>query len=311
MRVLVTGCGGDIGQSVGKILNESKKIKKIYGCDISNKNAGIFIFKNFFISKPCNDKRYLTNLKSFINSNQINLVIPISEPELRFFSNNKILRIGNAKLLMPSSIAMNIGFDKFLTYDFLKKIQAPFPKTKLFTDCSIVKKFPVIIKSRFGSGSSSVEIIKNVEHFNFKKNDYNENYIIQEYIQGDNNEYTCGLFRSKSGEIRTIIIKRELLGGFTVYGEVVKNSQIDKLLIKIAKSIELIGSINVQLKLTPKGPIVFEINPRFSSTVRYRDLLGFKDVIWSIEDHFNKSLSVYKNSSFGKKIYKGFTEYIK
>ena len=75
MNVLVTGCGGDIGQSVGKILTESKQIKKLYGCDISNKNAGIFIYKKFFLSKPCDDRRYLTNLKKFVNSNQIHLVI--------------------------------------------------------------------------------------------------------------------------------------------------------------------------------------------------------------------------------------------
>ncbi len=39
INVLVTGCGGDIGQSVGKILNSSGYIRNLSGCDISDKNA--------------------------------------------------------------------------------------------------------------------------------------------------------------------------------------------------------------------------------------------------------------------------------
>lgn len=311
MNVLVTGCGGDIGQSIGKILLEFKKVKKLYGCDISDKNAGIFIFKNFFLSRPCSDKNYLNFLEKNIKKFRIQLVIPVSEPELRFFNQNNISKLGDAKLIMPSTYAMHVGFDKFETYKFLKKIKAPFPKTEIFTSNSKIVKFPIILKSRRGSGSSSVEIIENIEQYNCKKNLYNDNYIIQELIEGDNNEYTCGLFRSTYGEIRTIIIRRELMSGFTVYGEVIKNNKIEKLLIKLANKIDLNGSINVQLKLTHKGPIIFEINPRFSSTVRYRDLLGFKDVCWCIDDHLKKPLKTYKNISIGKKIYKGFTEYIK
>ena len=36
LNILVTGCGGDIGQSIGKILLESKYTKNLYGIDISD-----------------------------------------------------------------------------------------------------------------------------------------------------------------------------------------------------------------------------------------------------------------------------------
>ena len=48
INILVTGCGGDIGQSIGKILNKSALVDELYGCDISEKNAGKFIYSNFF-----------------------------------------------------------------------------------------------------------------------------------------------------------------------------------------------------------------------------------------------------------------------
>ena len=59
--------------------------------------------------------------------------------------------------------------------------------------------------------------------------------------------------------------------------------------MQIAESLDLFGSINIQLRLVEKeGPMVFEINPRFSSTVGMRHMIGFSDLIWSIEEQYLK-----------------------
>ena len=44
LNVLVTGCGGDIGQSIGKILVTNSLFHKVIGADLSNDHAGKFIF---------------------------------------------------------------------------------------------------------------------------------------------------------------------------------------------------------------------------------------------------------------------------
>ena len=49
--------------------------------------------------------------------------------------------------------------------------------------------------------------------------------------------------------------------------------------------------MNVQLRLTDRGPRVFEINPRFSSTVLMRHRMGFTDVLWAIEEAEGKTVS--------------------
>ena len=54
-----------------------------------------------------------------------------------------------------------------------------------------------------------------------------------------------------------------------------------------------------------------QINPRFSSTVLYRHLFGFEDLIWSIEDRLGLELSDYRQDAVGRKFYKGYQEYIK
>jgi len=309
LNILVTGCGGDIGQSIGKILNEYSKVNKLYGCDISEKNAAKFIYSNFILSLPSKNSNYISSLEKIVKEKNIDFIIPVSELELRLFTNKNISYIGDGKLILASFQARKVGFDKLVTAEFLKSEGLPFPLTFDVNEINEIVKFPVILKSRTGSGSSNISIVRDKESLDFIKK-RNPNFIVQEYLDDKNGEYTCGLFRCKKGDIKTIIIKRELMGSQTGYGEIINNPVIDLLLHEIAKKLNLNGSINVQLRITSKGPVVFEINPRFSSTIRFRHLLGFKDLEWSIEDELNFPIPNYINNTIGRKIYKGFNEYI-
>lgn len=85
INVLVTGCGGDIGQSIGKILLEFDLIDTLHGMDISDHNAAPFIFPNFHLGVRCSHPNYLSKLNDFVIEHNIDLVIPVSEPEIRFF----------------------------------------------------------------------------------------------------------------------------------------------------------------------------------------------------------------------------------
>ena len=71
------------------------------------------------------------------------------------------------------------------------------------------------------------------------------NCIYQELLLPNDQEYTCGVFRSKQGEIETITFKRKLSGGRTGYAEVIINDEIDNLLHEISNKVNFHGSINV------------------------------------------------------------------
>lgn len=309
-NVLVTGCGGDIGQSVGKILSNSEYVSKLVGCDISDKNPARFIYDTFLVGLPCSNDKYLSHIKKVVKEHEIDLIIPVSEAELRFFSKKKITTyIGKAKLICANERSLEIGFDKLSTANFLKENELPFPVTENISTFKEPYDFPFIVKSRTGSGSSNVYIVKDSQTIEYLKTKHEE-FIVQEFLPDDKGEYTCGLFRSSRGIIRSIIFKRFLTGGYSGYGEVIHNKEITNLLIEMAHKLHLEGSINIQLRLTLRGPIVFEINPRFSSTVLFRHLFGFKDVLWSIEDKMNMELSEYTDIASGRKFYKGFSEHI-
>jgi carbamoyl-phosphate synthase large subunit len=312
LNILVTGCGGDIGQSIGKILVKSVYTNKLFGIDISDKNPAQFIYPNFSIGLPFTNPNYLSKLELFIKENEIDVIIPIAEPELRFFSNKNILdKISGAKMITASAVAMKVGFDKFKTAVFLEKENLPFPVTHLAVDVKKIVRFPVILKSKTGSGSKSVHKINTFEEFLFYTRKDIDDFVLQEYLPETNGEYTCGLFRSKHGEIRSIILKRELQGGYSGYGEVVENTAVSTLLEQLADKLDLVGSINVQLRIAHQIPLIFEINPRFSSTVLFRQLFGFEDLLWSIEDKMGWPLSPYVKNNSVKKFYKGFQEYMK
>jgi carbamoyl-phosphate synthase large subunit len=312
LNILVTGCGGDIGQSLGKILLNSPYTKNLFGIDISDKNAAQFIFPNFSVGLRFTNSEYLQKLEAFVEDNEIDIVIPIAEPELRYFSENNILdHIGKAKMITASLKALVIGFDKYKTAEFLKAEGFPFPKTDLAKDIKTIDSFPVILKSKTGSGSKDIYKINTMDEFSFYTRNNVEGYVVQEFITDKNGEFTCGLYRSSKGEIRSQIFKRELHGGYSGYGEVVENETITTLIEELAVRLDLVGSINVQLRIEKNSPKIFEINPRFSSTVLYRHLFGFEDLIWSIEDLLGLELSDNRHDVIGRKFYKGYEEYIK
>ena len=93
-------------------------------------------------------------------------------------------------------------------------------------------------------------------------------------------------------------------------GIVETNSEIEELLHAIALHLDLQGSINVQLRLRAGIPYVFEINPRFSSTVRFRYKLGFSDVIWSMQDSLHRVVDSYQMPMIGTRFYKIYEDVI-
>ena len=311
INILVSGCGGDIGQSIGKILYKHGDWFNIYGIDITDKTPSKFIYKNFDVGLPVTNNSFIDFISDLIKKNNIDLYIPIAEPEIRYLTEKKIDKeIAGAVIIMANYDARNIGFDKLLTSIFLENNGLPFPHTINGKQFSNQLEYPFILKSKSGSGGKSNILIENEGDLIYYQTKLDlSGYIFQEYLSGIKGEYTCGVFQGRNEEIRTIIFKRKLMGGFSSYGELIENNQINDLLIQLAKLLKLNGSINVQLRIHNNEPVIFEINPRFSSTVLFRSLFGFDDLIWSIQDKLNLPIDQYNCSNYNF-FYKGFSEYV-
>jgi carbamoyl-phosphate synthase large subunit len=311
---IVTGGGGDIGMGVGKILRDLYPEGYLVGTDLHNDHPWEAFFDDLAILPGVSSKKaYLDGVIGLINKVKPDFLIPTSEPELRFFNERKLRTVQNVPVVMADFNSMRIGFDKFKTYKFLEENGLPHPWTLIATH-EMPKEFPFILKARGSSGSKSVIIIRDEDAAKSAMANINDpaDYIFQQFIPNGDQEYTCGLFRGSEGKIQTFILKRKLKGDLTGSGAVVINRKIDLLLRQIAKHLDLRGSINVQLRIGDDGlPYVFEINPRFSSTVCFRHLLGYKDLKWSLDMQENKSSAEYDPSkAIGRRVYRVWNEII-
>ena len=306
MNVLITGSGGDIGQSLAKILKQADFVSKVIGTDIDLNNAGKFYFDKVYKVPRWNDSGYENSLESICEKEDISLVVPSSEPEIKAFIQFSVLENSPAFTVFANQEAQDIGFDKLKTVQFLEQQGLPFLKTNKIEEVDSISK-KVVLKPTAGSGSKNVFVTDKEIDFQYVKRSY-DNFIVQEYVEGP--ELTCGLFRSSTGLCRSILLERELMGDLTGKAITVVNGNISSFLEKIATGLNLVGSINVQMRIKDDVPYVFEINPRFSSTVFFRHLLGFHDLVWSIQDTIGKSVDSYNPVKKGIKIFRSYTEHI-
>lgn len=288
MRFLVSGAGGDIGQSISNILNSYYSDSVVFGSDIHDEFLASNFYEDIKLLPPASSCSYVDCLSEYLIQKNIDVFIPTSEAELRWLiETENILDDIPAHCLMASPKAMKAGFDKFLTYQHLTMNGLPAPWASIVSDSdSGAPEIPCILKSRTGAGNSSVFYVDDYEKSLYFQKLF-PHYIWQQFLPLSSGEFTCGVYRCLDGMTRVVAMRRKLSSGVTSFAEVINNPLIESLCVNIAESLELFGSINIQLRLVENvGPMVFEINPRFSSTVGMRHEIGFTDLIWSIEEQF-------------------------
>lgn len=291
-NIFITAISSNLGYSIYKVLTKYRNYFNIYGGDISNYKSKLFNFENFELLPKASDHNYIEKLNYIINKYNIDLVIPAVEQEIKAIYNSKL----NCEILILDKDTLDIGFNKYKTIELLKKNNIPCPKTEILNKNNICRGFPFIIKGAESYGSKDVFIIKeeiDLKIFKLKVNDKSySDFIIQEYIDGE--EYTCCVYKYNS-DIKNIILKRKMANGYTSEGTVVDNHIIEKYILDITSKLNFNGSINYQLRLQTNQPYLFEINPRISSSVYFRHLLNFNDLLWFIQDKLNFKITELDN----------------
>ena len=293
INILVTGVGGDIGQSVLSCLEDAGNDYnfEISGCDIDIYSAGRKKCKSFFKAPKASSKEeYLDFITTLTDKKSFNYIVPTTEAEIKNFDSYRdYFKKGRVRNLINNSNIINTFFDKYETVNFLRENQLPYPKTYSAEDFKCELSFPLILKQRRGCGGEGVRVVKDLEELDFFRKRLKD-IMIQEMLGEDEEEYTAGVF--SDGKVVYSICFRRLLGygSMTKFAELVHRDEITHLLEKIAQLVDLRGSINVQLRKTDQGYIPFEINPRLSSTVYMRNYFGFQDVKWWIDYYEGKPI---------------------
>jgi carbamoyl-phosphate synthase large subunit len=281
LRVAVTGVGGGCGQSIMQALGLSSLKIEVYPVDVTPLAAGLHTgIGGHVLPKP---EQNLDAWRTWLAHNKIDALIPGSDHDLAPLAavNEDWDTDWQCKLLVNNLFAVEVANDKALSAQVLHECGVDTPASAWKTgDVGRLKKFPMIVKPRYGMTSRGLNIVQDDEELNFHWK-RTERPIVQEFIEGD--EFTCGLFFDHHSNLKArFAMRRNLYAGSTHQAESGHYPQVldflDHFAAKTRQRLCWQGAINVQLKWHPdRGAVVFEINARCSGSTAIRAAFGYNE----------------------------------
>lgn len=318
INVLVTGVGGGgIGEQVIKALRLAVPSYKIIGTDMSGCSMGLHTVDIGYEVLPSSHPDYIAQIIAICEKENISVIIPGSEPELKVMSSNRGEFNSHVILLLINSVdVIRICMDKWETYNFFINNDIECPRSFLIDGAAslssdemrmVIDMLPAVIKPAVVSGgSANVFIAQDKEELEFFVKYLGKQglkTIAQEYVGSYDEEYTVGVLTDiyDGSLIDSIAVKRQILSTLS-RKSMIKNRCTNKInadSLVISSGVSQ-GEVNdfidvrrycegVALKLGSKGPMnvqcrkssdriyVFEINPRFSGTTSLRAMVGYNE----------------------------------
>jgi carbamoyl-phosphate synthase large subunit len=301
--ILISGGGGDLAWSILRSLQASGHTFRFVGMDFNPDAIGVDFFDEFYLVPPVGSADYPSALEAICCREHARLLYPASDAELAplaGLSEWLFQRTGTRTIVHPPPL-VGLLRDKLETNRFLVGHGLPAPATLELDsaqegelqDFIAQRHWPLIIKPAISHGSRGTHIVENLEEIQFFRHRL-DRPILQEHIGTPESEYTCGVYVTSGDQVRVLSLRRKLFGGVTGIAEKVESSEIADYCRSVVLALDARGSLNIQLRVGERGPLLFEINPRFSSTACIRARFGFNDVLWALEESLYGTVSPYE-----------------
>ncbi|WP_379965013.1 ATP-grasp domain-containing protein [Epilithonimonas sp. UC225_85] len=242
------------------------------------------------------NENYISELLEICRKENIGMIIPTIDTELRILSENKsIFDIENIQLIVSGNGFIKHCRDKRELNDFFKTYDMRFPQP--------VDKhrptFPLFIKPYDGSLSKDIYIIKDATqltdfHINHPK------FMFMEYVDPDfYKEYTIDCYYNKNNTLSCAVPRQRISvrSGEIHKGITAKNHIIDYLKEKVNMIPGAIGCITFQLFYNKENDdiIAIEINPRFGGGYPLSYEAGANYPKMLIEEYFENQVIDYRD----------------
>jgi carbamoyl-phosphate synthase large subunit len=287
LSVLVTGAGSVYGLGIIRALKASVLPVETIAIDSNPYSLGLFFAdKSFIAPQAAAEESYYMFIENLSKDHQIKAIFIGSTAELSFYARNResLERSTGAKVFVNSPTVIELCTDKWLTMCHLSRFGFQIPATIRYPEdddmlSSFIEStgFPLIVKPRMGKGSEGVVLVQDrqqlLEHVKGKKS-----LIIQEYLTDEDQEFTVGIcMNQKEMVISKIALRRYLQEGVSIAAVSDGYHDIADYCAVVASTLGAYGAINIQLRLKDGMPVIFEINPRFSSSTGMRLLFGINE----------------------------------
>lgn len=282
VSVLVTGAGAGVGQGIIKALKLSSIPLKIIAVDSSSLAAGLYTVDAAYLVPSYQERFYISRIIAICKKENVRLLFIGTDVELEVLSRNarRIKIESGAEVVVSNTRAVRIADDKWKTVEFLKKNGFPYADSCLPAGLrSFLKraKFPLVVKPRVGARSVGMTVVRTRKELDSALAK-TANPIIQEYLATEDSEFTCSAFFFKKKNYGVIVGQRWLRNGDTYKALFKRNPKLENFIGAVGEKLGLLGPCNFQLRQTRRGPVIFEINCRFSGTTGSASFLGFNVV---------------------------------
>ncbi|MCF6286361.1 MAG: ATP-grasp domain-containing protein [Candidatus Hydrogenedentes bacterium] len=292
LNVLVLAVGGNVSQGILKALRHDPRPMRVIGADISPLQMGLYTVDCACISPWAHEAAFLPWLLETCQRESVSVILSGAEPVLMALAQHQaeIEASTGAYCICSPLRVMEIGDDKLKTCQWLKSSGLSCPAYADASDDNAVDNllentgFPLISKPRRGGGARGVFLVENQADLDYARS--KEDYLLQESLGTQEEEYTVGCFCDRNGNLApSCCMKREILAGTTYRAVLGDFTEVRAEAEAIVRRLQPAGPCNVQLRMTKRGPVCFEINPRFSGTTPIRTHFGYREVSAAL-DHF-------------------------
>ena len=294
ITLVITGVGGPLGQALIKAARLSAVPCRVVGTDSHPLSVGLHRSdRAHLLPRADEPERYLAAMQRLCAEEQAPLILPGSDSELVLLATNAaaLREAAGATVVASSPHVLALGLDKGATSNFLERHGLNFPRTVSLEDpeglAELVREFgfPLVAKPVHGSGSRSVTHVRSWSDLDHLRTT-GIPMVVQEYLQPDDEEYSVEVYTLKDGRQAGAISYRrgQLIAGDTYKARVMPHDAAQEEARAVAAALGAAGPCNVQLRVTERGPVTFEINPRFSGGVSMRAHFGYNEVEMAIRD---------------------------
>ena len=293
--VLLTGGGGGGSIAVCRSL-QSLGCYRVIMADADPWAAGL-LFGDAKYTVPFGNKpEFPSVIKEIIEKEEVDVLVPLVDEEI--IPSLQLKKKGlRAKVLLPTEDFCNTSLDKYKCMEALIHVEggpiSPMGYLAVTENIENKLSFPMFAKPRFGRGSRGIQVIRDRDDLNgflrIRRSSL-ENWVIQEYLEGI--EYTVSVAVDKNNELMGVIPKRVVnKRGVTITAYTENVPAIDRICEIITRKLNPSGPFNVQTFVDASGkPFVFEINPRYSTTVALTIAAGFNEVDILIRRLFDEEI---------------------
>ena len=278
------------GQAVQTLIIAEQLNKAGYLVDLfcdSKVNYGYYTrYSNRSIVVPykVDEKSYFEFLVSYIQSNDIDVIVPMTDESACFVSKNSYILREYVKFIMPSWDVFCAAYDKNKLMNLCKEKKYPHP-ISIDLSCidyrsvtSVEMNFPALIKPNYTTGGRGMTLVHNYQELLDKYPSIYSLYgncHLQEYIEPGGRQIKVQIFIDPKTLKRysSVIYKQRYYpetGGSSCCNVTIQDEDVVDLCHNVLIDIGWVGFADFDLIEDPKDGVlkIMEINPRIPACIK-------------------------------------------